>query len=214
MNAMRASLCFALPLLLGSAFACAAPGDSYAAMLAYLTDSQISGTALNGSAGSITLNLAAGDFNQQANLRALAAGDQAAVRIRASQQQDSNTANAPDAAVAGIGGQALGNAAGLISINQASGTANAQMNTASVALAQQGIRETPGDQWLAGVCACAQQAAPTGPGQQGSGTRLHSATVEAGAMQGLQGVVQLNQIAGSNNVTANHLMIDASLTPR
>jgi hypothetical protein len=213
MNATRASLCFALPLLLGSALAHAAPGDGYAAMLAYLTDSQISGTALNGSAGSITLNLAAGDLNQQANLRALAVGNQAAVRIRASQQQDGNTANVPDAAIAGIGGHALGNAAGLISINQASGTANAQMNTASIALAQQGIRETSSDQWLAGVCACAQQAAPTGSGQQGS-TRLHSAAVTAEAMQGLQGVVQLNQIAGSNNVTANHLSIEASPTPR
>jgi hypothetical protein len=38
--------------------------------------------------------------------------------------------------------------------------------------------------------------------------------VEAEAMRGAQGVVQLNQIAGSNNVTANHLLIDAGMTPR
>jgi hypothetical protein len=116
--------------------------------------------------------------------------------------------------VASIGGQALGHAAGLISINQASGTANAQLNTASVVLAQQGIREASTDQWFADVCACKQQATSAGQGQQGSGTRLHAAAVEAEAMQGVQGVVQLNQIAGSNNLTANHLLIDAGVMPR
>lgn len=215
MHASRTRLwSLVLPLLLGSALAHAAPGDGYAAMLSYLTASQINGNALNGSSGSITLNLAAGDQNQQANLRALAVGGQPAVRIHALQQQEGNTVDVPDATIASIGGHALGNAAGLLSINQASGTANAQLNTASVTLATQGIRGTSSDQWLADVCACVQQAAPTGPGRQGSGTRLHSAAVTAEAMQGLQGVVQLNQIAGSNNVTANHLSIQAGPTPR
>ncbi|TAN08515.1 MAG: hypothetical protein EPN38_02285 [Rhodanobacteraceae bacterium] len=203
-----------MSLLLGSPLARAAPGDSYAAMLAYLTASQISGSALNGSAGAIALNLAAGDQNQQANLRALAVGNQASVQIHATQQQRGNQANLPGIAIAGIGGRALGNAAGLISINQASGTANAQLNTAGITLAQQGMRATPADQWLAGVCACAQEATPAGPDPQGSGTRLYSATVAAGAMHGMQGVVQLNQIAGSNNVTANQLSIEAGPTPR
>ncbi len=210
------SILLALILLCGSAMACAAQDDDYATMLSYLTDSRIDGNALNGSSGAIALNLAAGDFNQQANLRAVAIGNHAVVQINAVQYQKANTANVPDVATASIGGHALGNASGLISINQASGTSNASMNTASVVLAHQGIRQASTDQWLADVCACKQQTTSTDSGQSsGSGTRMHAAAVEAGAMQGVQGVVQLNQIAGSNNVTANHLMIDiGGVTPR
>jgi hypothetical protein len=210
------SILLALALTCASAMACAAQGDDYAKMLQYLTASRIDGNALNGSSGAIALNLAAGDLNQQANLRAVAVGNQAAVQIHAVQYQDANAANVPDLATASIGGHALANASGLISINQASGTANASMNTASVALAQQGIRQASTEQWLADVCACKQQTTSADSGQApGSRTRVHSAAVEAGAMQGVQGVVQLNQIAGSNNVTANHLLIDVGgVTPR
>lgn len=214
MSARRASLFLLAPLLLGYAVAHAAPDDAYSAMLAYLTNSRIDGNALNGSSGAVAVNVVAGDLNQQANLRAIAVGDQAAVRINVQQQQVGNTGNTPDIAVASIAGQALGDATGLVSINQASGTANAELNTASVVLASQGIREASTDQWLADVCTCTQQTTSTGAGQSGSGTRSRSAAVEAEAMQGMQGVVQLNQIAGSNNVTANHLLIDAAMTPR
>lgn len=214
MNVMSVRVLLSLSLLLGSGMACAAQDDTYTAMLSYLTHSRIDGHALNGSSGAIALNLAAGDLNQQANLRAIAVGDHASVQIHAQQWQSGNAANTPDVAVASIGGQALGNATGLISINQASGTANAELNTASAVLAQQGIREASTDQWFADACTCTQQATSTGQEQQGSGTRLHTVVVEAGAMQGLQGVVQLNQIAGSNNVTANHLLIDVGLPPR
>ncbi len=214
MNIMRARTLLVLPLLFGSPLAAAADGDAYSAMLAYLTNSRMDDKALNGSSGAIAVNLSAGDFNQQANLRALAVGEQAAVRISAQQQQKLNTANVPDVAVASIGGQALGNASGLISINQASGTANAQLNTASAVLARQGTSETSTDQWLANVCACKQETTTAGQDQGRSAPRLRAAAVEAEAMRGAQGVVQLNQIAGSNNVTANHLLIDAGMTPR
>lgn len=214
MRAMGGRALMVLPLLFASTLACASGDDTYAAMLEYLTRSRIDGQALNGATGVIALNLAAGDFNQQANLRALAVGDNASVQVGARQRQDGNTGNAPDAAVASIGGQALGNASGLISINQASGTANAQLNTASAVLAQQGTSGTSADQWLADICACKQETTSAGTEPQGSGTRVHAAAVGAETMHGLQGVVQLNQIAGSNNVTANHLMIDAGMTPR
>lgn len=214
MNIMRVRILLILPLLLGSTFAHAAEGGDYAAMLAYLTNSRMDGKALDGSSGAIAVNLSAGDFNQQANLRALAVGEQAAVRITAQQQQKRNTANAPDVAVASIGGQALGNASGLISINQASGTANAQLNTASAVLAPQGTSATSTDQWLANVCACKQDTTTAGQDQGRSAPRTRAAAVEAEAMRGAQGVVQLNQIAGSNNVTANHFLIDVGTTPR
>lgn len=201
-------------LLAVSTLAGAAGNTSYNEMLAYLTNSRIDGKALNGSTGAVAANLAAGDFNQQTNLRAFAVGGQSTVRITAQQRQQGNAANAPDVATASIGGQALGNASGLISINQASGTANAQLNTASAVLAQQGTSQTVADQWLADVCACKQETTSTGTGQPGTGTRMRAAAVDAEALRGAQGVVQLNQIAGSNNVTANHLLLDVGTTPR
>lgn len=214
MQTSRLRIAFMLPLLLGVAPVVGAADPDYAAMLAYLTHSQLDGNALHGATGAIGVNLSAGDFNQQANLRAIAAGDQAAVRITAQQGQSHNLASAPDVAVAVIRGSALGQASGLISINQASGTANAQLNTASVALAQQRTSGASTEQWLADVCACKQETTPAGSGQPASGPRTRATVVDAGAMRGTQGVVQLNQIAGSNNVTANHLLIDVGVTPR
>lgn len=191
-----------------------AQNDPYAVMLSYLDASRIDGYALNGSSGAIALNLAAGDANQQANLRAFALGTYATTRVHASQTQRGNTSNPPTIALASIGGQALGNASGLISINQASGTANLELNSVGAVSTRQGIRETSADQWLASVCACAQEAMSTGSGQSDSGTRQHAALVEASAMQGVHGIVQVNQIAGSGNVTANQLSLDVGLPPR
>lgn len=214
MHARCARLLLTLPLLIGSGAAHATPADAYAAMLAYLTHSRVDGNALHGSSGAIGVNLAAGDHNQQANLRVLAVGAQAATHIRAQQRQTDNAVQAPDVASASIGGRALDHASGLVSINQASGTLNTQLNTASVALAQPGIREASTAQWFADVCACAQQATSTEPGALESRPRTRAAAVENGALHGVHGVVQLNQIAGSNNVTANHLSIDMGVTPR
>ncbi|TAN08518.1 MAG: hypothetical protein EPN38_02320 [Rhodanobacteraceae bacterium] len=201
-------------MLLGGGAFNAAHADDYSSMLAYLTHSRIDGSVLNGSSGAIALNVAAGDQNQQANLRVLAAGDTAAAYIRAHQQQRDNRTEAPAVAHASIGGGALGRVSGLVSINQASGTANAQLNTASVVLAPPGIREASSNQWFADVCACTQQAASVVPGSPESRPRTRSAAVEGDALRGAQGIVQLNQIAGSHNLTANHLSIDLGVTPR
>lgn len=206
-----------LPMLVIAAVApqaALAQDDPYAGMLTYLDASRIDGQALSGSSGAIAVNVAAGDANQQANVRALVVGDAATTSIHATQAQHGNLASRPTAASASIGGQALGNASGLISINQASGTANLELNSVGVGLSSQGMRQTSADQWLAGVCACTQQTTPTQAGQPASRRGLYSVAVEATAMQGATGVVQLNQIAGSGNVTANQLVLDAGLPPR
>lgn len=188
--------------------------DGYAAMLAYLAASNLDGHALHGVTGVLGVNLATGDANQQANVRGFAAGARAAVSAKAGQSRAGQSATAPASATARIGGHALGGASGLISINQASGTANLELNTAGVVVAQQGTHGASADRWLADVCACTREATPTAAGQPASGSRRQAALVEASALEGTQGVVQLNQVAGSGNVTANQLALDVGVAQR
>lgn len=189
-----------------------ARGDDYAAMLGYLTSSRLDGHVLQGAEGSITVNLAAGDLNSQANLRAFAIGPDAQAWIDARQRTAGNQADAPLDAQATIAGQVLAGAHGLVSINQASGSANTQLNAVAAALANQGIRETTDGSLSAAVSASAETQPGSEPGAPGQGTR--SVSVAAGAAQGFRGVLQLNQAAGSGNATGNILSLSVSELPR
>ena len=195
---------------LASAMAHAGNTDSYTAMLGYLDSSNISGQALQGINGVSATNMAAGDLNLQANLRVLASGQLAQTAIQARQLQHDNNANTPLNASAVIGGQAYANGQGIASINQASGNGNAELNAVAATLAQQGIRETT-DGYLSAVSASAGGQSPGNPHTQTvqtGGTR--SVAVEASAMFGFQGMLQLNQIAGSGNATSNALLLSAT----
>lgn len=187
--------------------------DDYAAMLSYLNTSRIDGRALSGADGAITVNMTAGDLNQQANLLGIARGQNAHISINARQQQADNRvlADGPMHASASIGGQTLNDASGVAMINQASGTGNATRNVVAATLAQQGIRESNDE-------ALASSGALVSAGGQATATRGRSAgtrsvAVEATALQGFDGVLQLNQIAGSGNATANQLSISVQSTP-
>lgn len=186
--------------------------DDYAAMLGYLTSSRLDGHALQGAEGSVAVNLAAGDLNSQANLRAFASGPDAQAQIDARQRLRGNQANAPLEASAAIAGHVLAGAHGLVSINQASGSANTQLNAVAAALASQGIRETTDGSLSAAVSASAEVQPGVEAGVPGEGTR--SASVAAGAMEGFRGVLQLNQTAGSGNATGNILSLSVSEPPR
>lgn len=187
-----------------------AGNDDYAAMLGYLANSRIDGNALRGATGASAVNLSAGDLNQQANLRAFASGGQA--QIQALQLQSDNQADRPRAASASIGGNAYVGGSGLASINQASGSGNAQLNAVSAELASQGIRETTDGALSAAVSASAggQQVGNTAA----PGGSMRSVAVESSAMRGYQGVLQLNQAAGSGNATGNQLVLSLPAIPR
>ncbi len=213
---MKSSRAF-VALLLG---ACATGGgvpagaqsapDSYAGMLSYLsTNSRIDGNALAGADGSIKVNQAAGDLNLQANLHSLANGARANADVRARQQGQSNLFNAPMQASASIGGNALAGASGIASINQASGGGNTELNAVSATLAAQGIREASDD-------AMASSAALASAGEQPVANDPRASRrvgVEASALRGFDGVLQLNQIAGSGNATENRLSISVQGGP-
>ena len=177
--------------------------DDYSGMLAYLDVTRIDGRALAGASGAIAINQAAGDLNLQANLHGLASGEQADVAIAARQQRSGNVVlSAALDARAHIDGQALSGASGIASINQASGIANTTLNVVSATLARQGIRESDD-----AALAASDFASAGGQGDAGDGvaTGTRSVGVSATALRGFDGVLQLNQIAGARNDTANVL---------
>lgn len=210
---MSRSILLLVALMLASAW----PGtpahagdDDYAVMLGYLANTRIDGNAFRGANGAIAVNMAAGDLNQQANLRAFASGGSATIQSR--QLQRDNLDDRPLAASVSIGGQAFAAGNGLASINQASGSSNAQLNAVAAVLTRQGIRETTDGALSAAVSASAGGQHPGNTGTSGDGTR--SVAVESSAMRGYQGVMQLNQAAGSDNATGNQLLLSVPSTPR
>ena len=180
-------------------------GDEYTHMLQYLAQTPIGDDVLVGASGAIAVNLAAGDLNQQANLRSIAVGEGAQASTAALQRSQGDMGTAPDHAIAVISGNALQGAGGLASINQASGTGNAELNAVTVALAQRGIRETPDALLASADFASAGVQAISEPGAAGTQTR--EVGVDGSALQGFDGVLQLNQAAGAGNATENRLMI-------
>lgn len=180
-------------------------GDGYATMLGYLDSSRIDGHAFGGTSGATAVNLSAGDLNQQANLRAFATGRGAQAVIVSHQLHRDDHADAPLHASASIGGVAFASGRGIASINQASGSGNTELNAVAAALAQRGIRETTDGSLSAVVSASARGQPSASPHGPGNGTR--SVAVEATAMKGYDGVLQLNQVAGSGNTTGNQLLL-------
>jgi len=190
-------------LLVLSATPLMAQADEYSGMLAYLDVTRIDGHALAGAGGAIAVNQAAGDLNLQANLRGVATGERADVSISHLQRRGGNRVlGAPMHAAASIDGTALAGASGIASINQASGTANTTLNVVSATLARQGIRETDDTALAAEGYAFAGEREGAG---HGTATGTRSAGVTSTALRGFDGVLQLNQIAGNANDTANVL---------
>lgn len=181
-------------------------GIDYEATLGWLADSRIDGQVFSSARGSIAVNQAAGDLNLQANLRSIAIGTHAQADVLAIQRQQGNRANTPTHATAVIGGHALQGASGIASINQASGSGNIELNTVSVALAQQGIREASDDFLsVSGIASARGAYTVTEPGDRTTQTR--KVGVEGTALQGFEGVLQLNQVAGMANATENRLQV-------
>nr|WP_101926942.1 MULTISPECIES: hypothetical protein [Luteimonas] len=189
----------------------AAATDDYPALLAYLAETRIDGEAFAGASGAIAINLAAGDPNQQTSARSIAIGDTALASTDLRQQRQADVATAPDHASAVIAGEALSGATGVVSINQASGNANTALNAVALSLAQQGIREADDDTALSSAFASAGQQHVVGAG--GATTLRRTAAVEATALQGFDGVLQLNQIAGSGNDVGNVLSMSVQAGP-
>lgn len=183
----------------------------YGAMLGYLTQSHVDGGAFSGATGALALNVAAGDLNQQSNLRAIAIGTRALASTDVRQARRGDRATTADAASAVIAGGAFAGASGMAGINQASGSGNSAFNAVALALAQQGIRETDDDHALSAAFASAGQQHDFERGSATAGRRV--ASVDSTALQGFEGVLQLNQVAGAGNDTGNVLSMSLQTGP-
>ncbi len=207
----RLIVCIAVAALLPLPLA-AQQADDYGDMLSYLNHTRLDGSALRNTDGAITVNMVAGDLNQQANLLGMASGEIATTSINVRQRQSGNRINSgPLDASASIGGQALNGARGVAMINQASGIGNATVNVVTSTLAQQGIRESDDEALAASGALASAGGQDLANSRKAAGSR--SVAVEDTALRGFDGVLQLNQIAGSGNVTANQLGISVQSTP-
>jgi hypothetical protein len=153
--------------------------------------------------GNLMFNQAAGDAQQQANARAIAAGRNAAAQTNVNQANDI-TANPADInASAAISGSSFARSQGIVGINQGAGRGNQQINALRIAGgAPQGLDDS----------ALAQQSVTpanlSGAAEPQSGGRVVS--VDDAAFGNSRGVVQLNQSAGVGNRSINSLGIRVS----
>lgn len=160
----------------------------------------IDSSAFSASHGRIAVNLAAGDFNQQANALAIANAPTALASIVIGQSLKDNevatVGGAETGAAARITDGAFANATGAISVNVAAGSENQQANAAAIATGLEG-------QTLA-VAVLEQSRAPTEPEGDAAHTGApRSAEVSATAFENASGLVQTNLTAGERNSSAN-----------
>tara|TARA_B100001063_G_C16727460_1_gene537283 strand:- start:170 stop:772 length:603 start_codon:yes stop_codon:yes gene_type:complete len=166
--------------------------------------SLINGNVLQGQ-GRIGVNMAAGDQNAQINAAALAVSYGQGAHATLDLQQNVRLTEAEWAhdSTSTITENAFSNATGVISVNQVSGLGNAQVNAVAIGLGIEGeaITEIGLASATTGYNA---ELAPTDTGHR-------EARIDDKAFDGSSGLIQVNQLAGSGNATANSFQLNISL---
>jgi len=161
----------------------------------------IENEALSGARGRIAVNAASGLNNQQANAASVALGGQTSTYSSVSQGgSDTVVRSSPVNNQAWILGGVLSHSRGLLSINQASGDQNRQNNALAVDVAD---LASQGDDILAANTAGPALASPRPSALGGK----REAGIAEGAFNGANGVLQINQTAGMQNVTSNVIQL-------
>ena len=203
MSSNRTSLHLAvvLCLLMGHGGAARAQGIDRAAQGdSVLIDAE----ALSGSRGRIALNAAAGLNNQQANAASVAIGTHSATYTSVGQSAPDSTLRSSSVDnQAWILNGVMGAAHGLLSINQASGDQNRQSNTMRVEIADMAVSSDD-------VLAATVSGQPAAPRPAVNPTGRREVGIAEGAFNGANGIVQINQAAGMQNVTANTVQLRAT----
>jgi len=150
--------------------------------------------------GNFSINQAAGDQQQQANVRAIAIDTEAGATTSV-QQKITTPANPSMDATANIGGTAFSNGNGVLGVNQGAGANNQMANAMriSISAAPQAIDDS----------ALSQQNVALVPNSGVTDTPNGSRQVVTSdqAFTGSRGVIQVNQSAGVGNRMANTLSI-------
>lgn len=205
MRRIRTALALSMVLMVpvvGFASTCLAEEDSAPEILPLLLNqSEITDRALSGATGVIGVNMAAGDANAQANVRALVIGGEIAVAgAHVEQKTDEAAMSAmPSFQQDHIGGEAFSSGSGLIGVNQTAGYGNAQANLVTI-----GLGSAPQ------LASTAELGASHGGGEdtdQGY-TGRRSDIIDGHAFSGSQGVIQVNQSAGSANQVTNSIGVN------
>ena len=157
--------------------------------------SVIGAGALGDTRGAVNVNVTAGRANVQANAGAIAlhGGDG---RVGVGQRTAAGASS--ERARARIGAGAFRRARGWIAVNQSAGGGNAQSNAMVIEIGIDGAALEDGELATVGT---AQRNGPASPGTDDE--RSLEARIEPGAFRGAQGIVQVNQAAGSGNATTN-----------
>lgn len=156
-----------------------------------LDSNMLGGNALDGVAGTVHANLAAGEVNLQSNTAVIS---NAPLSNRITVTQKSAAAAGSASASVRIGPGVSTGSIGVIQVNQAAGNGNEQANAAFIGLDS----STP----AAAEITLRQSVAPTTvPASSTQTTR--QAKISTTAFSGSQGVLQVNQAAGTSNATAN-----------
>ncbi|WP_077044839.1 adhesin [Pseudomonas sp. KK4] len=150
--------------------------------------------------GNFNVNQAAGDQQQQINVRAIAIGTEASATTIVNQRLNT-PANPSMNATATIGGAAFSNGNGVLGVNQSAGANNQMANVMriSISAAPQAVDDS----------ALSQQNVALLPSSGATGTPIGSRQVVTSdqAFTGSRGVIQVNQSAGVGNRMANTLSI-------
>nr|WP_288466002.1 adhesin [uncultured Pseudomonas sp.] len=150
--------------------------------------------------GNLSVNQAAGDLQQQANVRVISVGGTGVSASTVRQSIDQLPAgSAARNTQASIDGNAFSGGNGVVGVTQAAGVGNQQINVLSVTLLA--APQSLDDSVLAQSVTRADESFSATP----VGERRAQMSNEA--FSGSRGVVQLNQSSGIGNRTANHLSI-------
>lgn len=154
-----------------------------------------------GSQGRIAVNQAAGAGNAQANLAAFAHAQNGIGLADTYSRQRATPAERAAAASATIDGSAFDGSSGALSLNQAAGSSNLQLNT--IAIGAGGFQLTHADD------AALAETAVAGTSTEGTATATpdRRALIDMDAFRGSQGVVQVNQTAGVGNLSTNAIVL-------
>lgn len=166
----------------------------------------ITSHALGNVRGAISINIAAGNSNAQLNARALAIAPhgKSTTRINALQFVQENSVGGILNATARIKDHAFSNAIGLISINQTSGTGNIQENNMAINFGISGV--TLNENALAKASATPDSFDESVITPQGD----RAVSISDTAFKQARGVVQVNQVAGTGNISANRFALQFS----
>ena len=209
MKAARASLMNTLlsrqpvlrPLITLVLLGCASFAAQAQGLPAQLNDVQslIGSGAVTGATGVVAINEAAGLDNAQANQGVITNGQMPFNLIGSSQSASTNAKTT--AARSDIGSNAFSNTSGLIEVNQSAGVGNLQRNSALI-----GAAPVEGEIVADGVLSATT--AKNG-GSVGSGQNHDAREVSIGpdALRNVSGIVQINQAAGTGNVSSNSFVL-------